>query len=297
MNQNPLFPAAILFLCLALPVVPAGAAPMVFTVDSTQSQISLSGQIAGYPMTSQGAGSLTTTYSGNINATVSGSTIQFTGSSTITAKTNGIWQPAVGGGSGSALADYGAQATIPFVGTGYGAARNIVLDLTSPLLTVTGTNFDSTALIFLFANSSSSSFDYNAGFAGSGTLSLIGNSTNSVANGASLTTNGNVLKLVIQLNATFAFNLLSTGDTPLTLTGKIVATNLLTAPTIISSFVLTNQSAVLTVQNASTQSQLQISTNLTSWLPASGTVSNNLGATIFTTPLSGGRQSFFRVKK
>jgi hypothetical protein len=159
MNQNPLFPAAILFLCLALPVVPAGAAPMVFTVDSTQSQISLSGQIAGYPMTSQGAGSLTTTYSGNLNATVSGSTIQFTGSSTITAKTNGIWQPAVGGGSGSALADYGAQAAT-FAGTAYGAARNIVLDTTSPLLTLTGTNFDSSALVFLFAPSSASSFDY-----------------------------------------------------------------------------------------------------------------------------------------
>ena len=86
MNQNPLFPAAILFLCLALPVVPARAAPMVFTVDSTQSQISLSGLIANYPMTSQSAGSLTTTYSGNLNATVSGSTIQFTGSSMITAK-------------------------------------------------------------------------------------------------------------------------------------------------------------------------------------------------------------------
>lgn len=295
MNQNPLFPAAILFLCLALPVVPAGAAPMVFTVDSTQSQISLSGQIAGYPMTSQGAGSLTTTYSGNLNATVSGSTIQFTGSSTITAKTNGIWQPAVGGGSGSALADYGAQAAT-FAGTAYGAARNIVLDTTSPLLTLTGTNFDSSALVFLFAPSSASSFDYYTAL-GHGAFSLVGNSTNSIANGASLSTNGNVLKLVIQLNAQFAFTLLSTGDTPLTLTGKIVATNLLTAPTIISSFVLTNQSAVLTVQNASTQSQLQISTNLTSWLPASGTVSNNLGATIFTTPLSGGRQSFFRVKK
>jgi hypothetical protein len=271
------------------------AAPMVFTVDNTQSQITLSGKIAGFPLTAQGAGSLMTTYSGNINADVAGSTIQFTGSSAIIAKTNGVWQPAVGGGSGSALADYGAQASLSFLGTGYGAARNIVLDLTSPLLTLTGTNFDSTALVFSFATSSASSFDYNTSIK-QGTLSLTGNSTNSVANGASLTTNGNVLKLVIQINAQFAFTLLTAGDTPLDLTGQIVATNLMTAPPNISSIVLNNQNVVLTVGNATAQSQVQISTNLTSWLPASTTVSNYSGLMIFTTPLSG-PQSFFRVRQ
>jgi hypothetical protein len=273
------------------------AGAVVFTIDGSQSQISLSGKIAGYPLTAQqGVGSLVTTYSGNINADVVGSTIQFTGSSDIVAKTNGVWQPAVGGGSGSALADYGGQATIPIAGTGYGAARNIVLDLTSPLLTLTGTNFDSTALVFSFATNASSSFDYNAGFLAHGTLSLTGNSTNSVANGASLTTNGNVLKLVIQINAQFAFKLISAGDTPLDLTGQIVATNLMTAPPNISSIVLNNQNVVLTVGNATAQSQVQISTNLTSWLPASTTVSNYSGLMIFTTPLSG-PQSFFRVQQ
>ena len=136
------------------------AAPVVFTVDNTQSQITLSGKIAGSPLTAQGSGSLMTTYSGNINADVAGSTIQFTGSSDIIAKTNGVWQPAVGGATGSALADYGGKASLSFLGTGYGAARNIVLDLNSPLLTLTGTNFDSTALVFSFGASSSSSFDY-----------------------------------------------------------------------------------------------------------------------------------------
>jgi hypothetical protein len=271
------------------------AGAVVFTIDSSQSQISLSGKIAGFPLTAQGAGSLMTTYSGNINADVAGSTIQFTGSSAIIAKTNGVWQPAVGGASGSALADYGAQANLSFFGTGYGAARNIVLDLTSPLLTLTGTNFDSTALVFSFATSSASSFNYNTSIK-QGTLSLTGNSTNSVANGASLTTNGNVLKLVIQINAQFAFTLLTAGDTPLDLTGQIVATNLMTAPPNISSIVLNNQNVVLTVGNATAQSQVQISTNLTSWLPASTTVSNYSGSMIFTTPLSG-PQSFFRVQQ
>jgi hypothetical protein len=271
------------------------AGAVVFTIDSSQSQISLSGKIAGFPLTAQGAGSLMTTYSGNINADVAGSTIQFTGSSAIIAKTNGVWQPAIGGASGSALADYGAQANLSFFGTGYGAARNIVLDLTSPLLTLTGTNFDSTALVFSFATSSASSFDYNTSIK-QGTLSLTGNSTNSVANGASLTTNGNLMKLVIQINAQFAFTLLTAGDTPLDLTGQIVATNLMTAPPNISSIVLNNQNVVLTVGNATAQSQVQISTNLTSWLPASTTVSNYSGSMIFTTPLSG-PQSFFRVQQ
>jgi hypothetical protein len=273
----------------------ASAAPVVFTVDSSQSQITLSGKIAGYPMTSQGAGSLAATYSGNINADVAGSTIMFTGSSDIIAKTNGVWQPAVGGASGSALADYGAKASLSFLGTGYGAARNIVLDVTSLPLTLTGTNFDSTALVFSFATSSASSFDYYTSIAHN-TLSLTGNSTNSVADGASLTTNGNMLKLVIQINAQFAFTLLTAGDTPLDLTGQIVATNLMTAPPNISSIVLNNQNVVLTVGNATAQSQVQISTNLTSWLPASTTVSNYSGLMIFTTPLYG-PQSFFRVQQ
>jgi hypothetical protein len=273
----------------------APAAPVVFTVDNTQSQITLSGKIAGIPLTAQSAGSLGTTYSGSINADIAGSTIKFTGSSDIIAKTNGVWRPALGGGGGSALADYGGQANLSPFGTGYGAARNIVLDLNSPLLTLTGTNFDSTALVFSFAPSSSSSFDYNAVFE-SGTLSLVGNSTNSVANGASLSTNGNVLKLVIQINAQFAFTLLSTGDTPLDLTGQIVATNVLAAPLVISSIALTKQNVVLTVENATAQSLLQTSTNLQTWLPASTTVSNYSGSMIFTTPLSG-PQSFFRVKQ
>jgi hypothetical protein len=272
----------------------ATAAPMVFTVDNTQSQISLSGKVAGYTLATQGAGSLTTTYSGNINADVAGSTIQFTGSSSIVAKTNGVWQPAVGGGGGSALADYGGKVNVSIL-TGYGAARNVVLDLNSPLLTLAGTNFDSTALIFSFATGSGSSFDYNAVLK-SGTLSLVGNSTNSVANGASLSTNGNVLKLVIQINAQFTFTLLSAGDTPLNLTGQIVATNVLAAPILISSIALTKQNVVLTVENASESSQLQISTNLQAWLPASTTVSNHSGSMIFTTPLSG-PQSFFRVQQ
>jgi hypothetical protein len=275
----------------------APAAPEVFTIDSSQSQTILSGNIAGFAITPQGAGSLITTYSGSINADVSGSTIHFTGSSMIIAKTNGVWQPGVGGASGSAAADYGAQASIEGFFTADGAARNVVLDLTSPLLTVTGTNFDSSALLFSFATGSNSSFDYRvSGISESGSLSLAGNSTNTVANGASLTTAGTTQKLVIQFNTPFTFSLLSPNDTTLVLTGQIVATNSAVVPFMISSIVLSNQSVVLNVENATMQSQLQSSTNLTTWSSASGTVSSNAGITTFITPMTG-KQGFFRVQK
>jgi len=271
------------------------AAPEVFTIDSSQSQISLSGTVAGFPMSPQGAGALATTYSGSINADISGSTIQFTGSSAIIAKINGVWQPAVGGTPGSAAADYGAQISIYGIYTGYGAARNVILDLNSPSLTLSGTNFDSSALVFSFALTSGAEFDYTTPF-GSGYVPLAGNSTNSIANGAYLSSNGATQKLVIQFNTPFTFSLVTQNDTTLTLTGQIVATNSFVAPFMISSIVLTNQSVVLKVQNATLQSQLQSSTNLTSWSPASATVSSNAGTTTFTAPMSGSK-NFFRVQK
>jgi hypothetical protein len=288
------FAGGVLFLNAAFFAGRMQAGQVVFAIDPAQSQLTLSGKIAGYTVTTQGAGSLTTTYSGNINANVSGSTIQFTGSSTITAKTNGVWQPAVGGGSGSAAADYGAQVSVPPFGAGYGALRNLVFDVTSSSLTLTGTNFDSSALVFSFTPSSNSSLDYNA-VVTDGTLALAGYSTNTIANQASLSTNGSEEKLVIHINTQFTFTLLSAGDTPLDLTGQIVATNS-TLPPFINSIIVTNQNLVLTVANATTQSLLQSSSNLMTWFPASTTLSNNAGMIIFTVPMAG-PHAFFRVEK
>jgi hypothetical protein len=293
----PCFTASVLLLSAMALTNRVQAGQMVFAIDPTRSQLTLSGKIAGNAFTTQEAGSLTTTYSGNINANISGSTIQFTGSSTITAATNGVWQPAVGGGSGSATADYGAEATVEFLGTAYGALRNIILDVTSSSLPLTGTNFDSGALIFLFSSGSSSALDYNA-ILEHGTLSLAGYSTNTIANEASLTTNGNVEQLVIQINTQFAFTLVSPGDTPLDLVGQLVATNLsvVSASPFINSVIVTNQNVVLTVENATTQSELLSSTNLMTWASASATVSSNSGTVTFTVPVSG-PHDFFRIQK
>ncbi|HZL13274.1 MAG TPA: hypothetical protein VFC85_03950 [Verrucomicrobiae bacterium] len=274
----------------------ARAAFETFTIDTSQSQISLSGTIAGFTLVPQGSGSLTNSYTGSIKALVSGSTIQFTGSSAITATTNGSWQPALGGVNGSAAGNYGGQISIYGIYTGYGAARNIILDLTSPSLALSGTNFDSSALVFSFALYSGAEFDYNTPF-GSGYTPLVGNSTNTVANGASLSNDGATQKLLIQFNTPFVFSLLSANDTTLILKGQIVATNsLVIAPFSINSFMLTNNNAVLKVQNATLQSQLQSSTNLAAWKTVTATTTSNAGAITFTAPISGSKM-FFRVQK
>jgi hypothetical protein len=60
--------------------------------------------------------------------------------------------------------------------------------------------------------------------------------------------------------------------------------------------VATNQNFVLTVSNATMQSLLLSSTDLTTWSPASATISTNGGFIIFKTPMSGPR-TFFRMQK
>lgn len=276
---------------------PTQAGQMVFTVDPAQSQLTLSGSIAGYAFTVQAPGSLTTVFSGSINANMSGSTLQFTGASTIAAKTNGVWQPAAGGISGSAVADYGAQAMVPFVGTAYGALRNIILDVSSPSLALIGTNFDSSALIFSATPSSGAVLDYNAPVGGHGSRALTGYSTNTIADGGSLSTNGAEIQLAIKINTIFFFTVLSANDTPITLNGQIVATSqpAVAAP-LIQSLVVSNQSLVLTVANATAQSQLLVSTNLMTWSSASSTTNNDGGLIIFTTPMAGAH-AFFRVQQ
>jgi hypothetical protein len=292
--QYPLdFAISVFSFCVILLVVVGQAGAAGFTIDSSQSQITLSGTVSGYTFTAQGAGSLTAACNGSVNATVSGSAIQFTGPSAIAAITNGVWRPVAGGLAGSAPADYGAQVNLGFLfGTAYGAVRSLVLGMTSPLLTLTQTNFDSSKLIISIVTNSNPVLDFSSSL-GSGSTSLSGDSTNSIATGSSISTNGDLVQLVIQINTTFA-----TTNSALTLTGKIVATNSLSAsvPPVITRVVATNQNFVLTVSNATMQSLLLSSTDLTTWSPASATISTNGGFIIFKTPMSGPR-TFFRMQK
>ncbi len=288
-NHKSILSTAFLCLCLIFLPIRAHGVPTVFSIDPAQSQLTLSGTANGSPFVQQGPGSLTTVYTGNINADVSASTIQFTGSSAIDARTNGVWQPLLGGGAGSAPANYGARVTLstPFGAVTVNAAlRNVILDVTSPVLAVTNNNFNSSALLFSFNTNSSSALDYNAGIA-SGSLSLAGLSTNKVNTGATLTNIAGAQKITIPVDTDYVFNF--NAVIPVTvllhLTGQLVATS--TAAPIFRSIVVTNQTVVLTVENATPQSQLQTSINLTNWFPAPGMVTNILARTIFTTPVAG----------
>lgn len=278
----------------------ASAAPVVFAIDNSQSQILIAAPpsvLAVWAITPQGTGALGTSYSGNINADLSDSTIQFTGGSTINAHTNGVWQPAAGGTVGSAPADYGPENNPPFGSVTLGALRNISFDVTSPALALTDTNFTGTNLVFSFA-SVSAVLDYYASSSAHGSLALGGYATNTLAMEATLTTNDSTRELVINVGAQFVFTLFSANDTKLELIGQLVATNAIPAAApFIQSISVTNQSVVVATENTTAQSHLLVSTNLTTWSTASATLTTNgLGMIVFTST-AGGPRAFYRVQQ
>jgi hypothetical protein len=295
----------ILRLCLLLPgagffILVGQAAPVTFTIDNSQSTIFASGLFANFALTPQATGSSITSYSGSVNADLTGSTIQFTGGSLVNANTNGVWQPAAGGASGSAAADYGLQASVNLPPHGFYtfdcALRNLSLDVTSPVLTVGSGSFNGTNLIFSFA-SNNAVMDYYSSYK-AGSVTLGGYATNA-ATGATLSVTGSVQTLTIPINATFVFTVLSANDSSVHLIGQIVATNVLTAAAvpIIQSFFISGQNVVVTTENTTAQSHLLVSTNLTAWSTASATLTTNgLGMIVFTST-AGGPRAFYRVQQ
>jgi hypothetical protein len=271
------------------------AAPSQFTVDPTRSKLTATGTVSGSAIQQQGPGSLITAFSGTILANVSSDGVQFPGGSSINGDTNGVWQPGVGGTAGSAPADYAAQATVVF-GTILGAVRNVELDVSSGVLPITSGQFDASGLLFSIKTSPKASFDYTAGFFGSGTVVLSGLSTNKVVNGASLTPVSGVQTLSIQIDTTFLFTALQTNDSSIHLTGTLVATQGPQRPpgVTIGSIQLQNQTVTLQVQNATTTTSVQSSTDLKAWAPQPSSRSDSGGVATFTFN-STARNNFFRV--
>jgi len=294
-----------LWACAQIFVQQAHASPARFTVDSAQTQITLSGTAvysSGFgqlsaPISTQAPGSLTTSYDGFIEAGLNGSLLQFPGGSAVAAQTNGTWQPAAGGASGSAPADYGAKVTIIFI-TLYAAVRNIVLDLASDPITLTNGNFASSNLVFVFPTNSPATMDYNDYSGDQGAQPIVGAVTNTTAAMASLTTTGAVQTLTIPVSMSFVVNAAPPQNTnfngsTLFFSGQIVANR--TLPPTITSLLVTNHTATVTVTNATLQAQLQVSTNLSTWSGAGAAVTNASGLTIFTVPI-GTPIGFFRVE-
>ena len=249
----------------------AGLTPVaadVFTIDTNQSSLSITGSVQGATFVQQGPGSLTTKYGGTIQAAQTANTIQFTGLSAITAHTNGSWQPLTNGASpGSAPANYGATADFG-IATGLAAIRLMVLDVTSPPISVNSGQFDSRDLTFLFPTNATSTLDYRvSGFVNeAGSEPLSGKATNNVASLGTLTTVSNQQTLTISVNAKFFFSLSSTNDTIINVAGQIVAHRAAVAPLLIQSITVSNQVVTLQWQSATGQLyQVQSSTNFTTW--------------------------------
>jgi hypothetical protein len=272
---------------------------MVFFLDSSRSTLTMFGDVGGDSFSSQTSGGLTTVYDGYINAYLTSSNIWFPGGSFIHALTNGIWQPEAGGGSGSAPADYGVAGlqsfNTPYTGFYYGAFRNIVLDVGSVPLPITGSYFDDSQLYFSFVTNTAA-FDFNSPSLGKrGSAPLTSGSVNLMANSNDLYTDGVVRTLSIYIKLRFSYYVPWAGQSSITLTGQLVATNL-ALPTI-QSVVKTNDSLVVTANDASPGSQLLVSTDLVTWLPANATTSTNAsGSVLFTTPMNGS-SGFFRVQQ
>jgi hypothetical protein len=122
---------------------------------------------------------------------------------------------------------------------------------------------------------------------------LTGSATNTSANNASLTSTGNVQRLLIPIDATYPIGSGELAGTTLRFAGQIVATRVL--PPLITSIVVTNGTAVVTAAYASLQSQLQSSTDLVGWVSASASAINVNGSIVFTAPAIAQIQ-FFRVQ-
>ncbi len=135
--------------CLLIQPIVASAAVVSYTLDPAQSTLSVAGQLQSpaIPMTQQAPGSLSTTYSGAIEADLGAGTIQMLGG-TLTAANSGSWQPDQQGLPGNAPANYGGvlDLTLALV---YGAVRGFSIQATSGPEALVGGQFPAPSLEIL----------------------------------------------------------------------------------------------------------------------------------------------------
>jgi len=268
------------------------AAPVVFTIDPAQSQVTISGNIAGATIQEQGPGSLTTKFGGTIKADVTSSTVQFTGGSAIDAEVNGDWEPGVGGAAGRAPADYGGQAPTVFF-TAKGAFRNILLDVTSDPLALSNGSFDASSLVFGFPADSKATLDYDAVLT-KGSRALTGLSTNKVTELGTLSTEAGVQKLVIRVDTEFKFRALTANDSTGKLVGQLVATSQSDNRPVLSTLSFVDKKLSFAVENATASTQLQSSTDLTTWQSRTAERKTENNKVVFTAEQNAPIE-FFRV--
>jgi hypothetical protein len=270
----------------------------VFTVDTNQSSLTISGSVVGGTIASQGTGSLTASLGGSIQIALVGNTIQFTGQGLIAPNTNGSWQPLVDGTAGAAPADFGGQANLG-IASGVAALRNIQLGTISPAININAGQFDSSSLTFFFPSNSTSTLAYNVTglISKHGSLILSGYATNKVTTLASLGTVGGHQVLTIPVDATYFLTLVQPNDTVIHFQGQLVAVQSGQAPLQVQSVTVQKQALLLQWQAApGAQFQIQSSANLKLWQTNATIVTPASGVNTWTGAVTGPLQ-FFRLAK
>jgi len=272
-----------------------------FTINQTQSVLTISGTFSGFAIQQQGPESLTTHYTGTIETDLSDTTIAFVGGSQIVGVTNGNWEPGPSGVAGTAPANYGGEVVNFFV-NGKAAVRDILLDLTSGSLTVSNGIFPSQDLEFTFPFTATTAFDYTYsafGASGSGRQPFVGTLTNTVSTNATLNAQGAELVLTIPVDIAGAASVQSPNDLQYRLRGQLAATSAASVPLRICSFQLSSGQLGFTIATTPGQSfTVLASTNLTDWPTTVDqfTATNNPTVRIVALPATRSQQ-FFRVRQ
>jgi len=272
-----------------------------FTIDQTQSALTISGTFAGFAIEPQGTGSLMARYTGTLVADVGVSDIQFVGGSIIAAITNGNWEPAAGGAQGTAPANYGGEVVNFFV-NGKAALREVRFDLTSDVLSVSAGAFTAHALSFNFAPAANSVIDYSYssafGSSGSGSQVLAGASTNATSTNGTLIAQGNesVLTIPVDISGSLTVNL---NEVQYRFRGQLVGRAAASAPVQITSFQLIPGQLSFMIATTPAQSYTIFgSSNLMDWpeiidqFTATNSLSERTVGLPFPLP-----QQYFRVRR
>jgi hypothetical protein len=251
-------------------------AATLFTIDPNQTLITLSGSALGTTMTEQGPGSLVTKFSGTVNVEMTATGIRFPGGSLVDGSTNGVWEPLANGAAGSAPADFGGKVS-SFVMNGKAAIRNVLLDLTSPEIAITGDQFNASGLVFAFLTNSAGSLDYTVSSllgGQTGSRVLDGLATNNVVTTGTISNaaNGSVT-LILPIDATSYQTLLAPGDVVLTVRGQLVAHASAAASPTLRIEAVGSQIVLAWPLDAGTNAIVQTTTNFSGWGDASGTLS------------------------
>ena len=287
---------------VVLTVALTSVAADVFTLDTNQSSLTVSGTVQGAAIAQQAPGSLTTKYGGTLQATQTGNTIQFTDQSLITALNSGNWQPLTNGSAGLAPANYGASVSLAagFVRV-KAALRLLQIGISSPAIAVNGNGqLALNNLVLSFPSNATSFLAYQeTGLAsGSGSTALTGQSTNNSPTFATLSTTGNLQVLTIPVNTQFTFSTASANDTILNVVGQLVATEP-TIPVVVVPVLQppTVQTQIVTLRWQAPAGQLfqvQSSTNFAIWQTNAVNVTSATTNYIWNGPDTAPR-AFFRL--